>query len=69
MHYILWTKKVVSIDNDIYVRVLGAGLIVLSIYFFFFSNKIKIPANQWTAASAGIISGLINGFFLFQVRL
>lgn len=56
-------KNVVSIDNDIYVRVLGAGLIVLSIYFFFFLNKIKIPANQWTAASAGIISGLMNGFF------
>jgi len=55
--------NIVSIDNDIFVRILGGALILLSIYFFFFSSKISIPANQWTASTAGIVTGLMNGFF------
>ena len=54
--------NIVSIDNHIIIKVLGIALILLSIYFLFFANKIKVPANQLTASIAGITAGLMNGF-------
>ncbi len=54
--------NLVSIDNSSIIKILGISLILLSIYFFFFANKIQIPANQFTAAVVGITAGLMNGF-------
>lgn len=52
----------VKIDNDIFMKILGIALILLSIYFYFFSKKIKMPANQLTATITGVVAGLMNGF-------
>ena len=39
------------------------ALILVSIYFIFFSSRIKIPANKKGQITAGTISGLLGGFF------
>lgn len=42
-------------------RILGVTLVVLSIYFIFFSSRLVIRANLWTGLAAGTISGLCGG--------
>lgn len=44
-------------------RVLGGLLIVLSAYFFFLSGKISIKSGPVSGASAGLVSGFMNGLF------
>lgn len=56
-------KNIVSMNNTNAMMFLGVALILLSVYFFFFSTKIQIPANQTTAAVSGTASGLMSGFF------
>lgn len=53
----------VNTDNELAVKLLGGLLILFSIYFFLFSDKVKLPNNQISASIAGIISGVISGFF------
>ena len=42
---------------------LGIALLVLSIYFFFFSGKIKINPTWYAGLIAGIVSGIMSGMF------
>lgn len=49
--------------NDLMVLLLGIALFVLSIYFFFYSDKIKIRACWYTGLTAGVISGIMDGLF------
>ncbi len=42
---------------------LGFVLIILSIYFFFFSGKIQFKPALWKGALAGALSGIMNGLF------
>ena len=53
----------VNSSNDIALKILGGFLVALSIYFFIFADKIKIPNNRISASAAGLISGLTGGFF------
>ena len=39
----------------------GITLVVLSIYFIFFSSRLVIRANLWTGLAAGAISGVCGG--------
>lgn len=55
--------NIVRMDNTYAMMVVGSALLVLSIYFYFLSDKIKMPANQTTAAVSGSVSGLMSGFF------
>ena len=48
-------------DNGLAMKILGLSLILLSIYFYFFSDKIKVPINKWSALIGGGISGLMGG--------
>jgi uncharacterized membrane protein YfcA len=43
-------------------RILGGLLLFLSVYFFFYSNRIKIQANWKTAILASVLSGIMGGF-------
>lgn len=47
-------------------RILGAVLILVSLYFFFLSEKIKVKPTIPTQISMGTISGLMGGFFAMQ---
>lgn len=56
-------SNIVAMNNTYAMMILGSALLLLSFYFFFFSKKIRIPANQATAAMSGTASGLMSGFF------
>lgn len=49
--------------NDLLTLILGIALFGLSVYFFFFSNKIKIRATWYSGLIAGSISGIMSGLF------
>ena len=44
-------------------RILGAFLVVLSIYSVFFSDRIKVKATPINGAIMGVLSGTFTGFF------
>ena len=49
--------------NDTLILLLGIALFALSIYFFFFSGKIKIKPTWYAGLIAGVISGISGGLF------
>ena len=51
------------VSADIFEVLLGAVLIVLSIYFLFFNNRIKIRPGIFGGVVAGTLSGVLNGLF------
>jgi uncharacterized membrane protein YfcA len=54
------------IEDHILKRILGVALIVISIYFALFSQKIKLPITKKVQVGAGTLSGLMGGFFGMQ---
>ena len=54
------------IEDHILKRILGVALIVISIYFALFSQKIKLPTTKRVQVGAGTLSGLMGGFFGMQ---
>lgn len=52
-----------GMDNMVAVRIIGVLLVLLSVYLYFFSGKVKIPSNIWASSLAGAASGLMGGFF------
>lgn len=52
-----------SQDNDTLTLLLGIALVVLSVYFFFFSEKMKIKATWYAGLIAGLFSGIMGGMF------
>lgn len=53
----------VGSPNELALKILGGFLIVLSVYFFIFAQRIKLPNNRVSASVAGLVSGLVGGFF------
>ena len=49
------------IEDHILRQILGAALIVISIYFALFSQKIKLPTTKQVQVEAGTLSGLMGG--------
>ena len=47
-------------------RILGVALILISIYFMLFSQRIKLPTTKKVQVGAGTLSGLMGGFFGMQ---
>ena len=52
-----------SQKNETLILILGIVLVLLSVYFFFFSNKIKIKPTWYAGLIAGTISGVMGGMF------
>jgi uncharacterized membrane protein YfcA len=42
---------------------LGIALFILSMYFFFFTDKIKIKPTWYAGLTAGVVSGIMSGMF------
>lgn len=59
-------RLVGTIDTHSMKRVLGAVLIAVSIYFYFFSGKIRVNPGIGIQASMGSLSGLMGGLFAMQ---
>ncbi len=49
--------------NQTMILLLGIALFVLSVYFFFFSDKIKIRPTWYAGLFAGAVSGIMSGMF------
>ena len=54
------------IEDYILRQILGVALILISIYFALFSQKIKLPTTKKVQVGAGTLSGLMGGFFGMQ---
>ena len=50
-------------DDTTLILLLGIALVALSIYFFFFSDKIKIKPTWYAGLIAGLLSGVMGGMF------
>ena len=50
-------------SDDLLKKLLGVFLIVMSVYFFLKSNKIKLKPNPWLGVGCGLISGVTGGLF------
>lgn len=53
----------VAVSGEIFEILLGAVLIVLSVYFLFFSQRIRMKATAANGALAGALGGGLNGLF------
>ena len=51
------------IDTTVMLKIFGAFLILLSVYFLFFSGKIRVKANVMTATVCASLSGVVGGLF------
>lgn len=56
------TTALVNMANDTAVRIFGVALVFLAVYLIFFSDRVRVPSNLWTATIAGVASGLLGGF-------
>ncbi|MBE6563848.1 MAG: sulfite exporter TauE/SafE family protein [Ruminococcaceae bacterium] len=52
-----------SQKNETMVLLLGIAMCLLSLYFFFFSGKIKIKPTWYAGLIAGVLSGIMGGLF------
>ena len=52
-----------SQDNTVLTLLLGIALLVLSVYFYFFSDKMKIKPTWYAGLIAGVLSGVLEGMF------
>ena len=59
-------KAVASVDSHTLKHILGVILILVSIYFFFISERIKVRATTGIQVTMGTASGLMGGFFGMQ---
>ncbi len=57
VYFSVWVSK------DIFEILLGAVLIILSVYFLFFNKRISIKPTVLNGAIAGGIGGALNGLF------
>ncbi|MBO5824843.1 MAG: sulfite exporter TauE/SafE family protein [Prevotella sp.] len=55
-----------SIEDRLLHIILGCVLVLTSIYFAVFSQRIKLPATRSVQIGAGGLSGLMGGFFGMQ---
>ncbi len=54
------------IEDQTLRQILGVALVVISIYFMVFSQRIKLPTTKGVQVGAGALSGLMGGFFGMQ---
>ncbi|MCQ2092302.1 MAG: sulfite exporter TauE/SafE family protein [Fibrobacter sp.] len=57
---------VANFDDKFLKHILGAILIVISIYFFFISEKIKLKPSLLAQVGLGTLSGIMGGLFAMQ---
>lgn len=52
-----------SVTHEVLICLLGIALFGLSVYFLFFTDKIKIKPTKAAGFAAGVISGVMGGLF------
>lgn len=60
----VWSIRFAKMQSDtVMVKFLGAVLILVSIYFFFFNDKIRVRPTILNGVIAGLIGGVGSGLF------
>lgn len=59
-------RTVAHVDSHAMKKVLGGVLICVSVYFFFFSGRIRLRPSVPVQVGMGSVSGLMGGFFAMQ---
>ncbi|MGN0202215.1 MAG: sulfite exporter TauE/SafE family protein [Candidatus Cryptobacteroides sp.] len=59
-------RMVAGMDGRVLKHILGGILIVVSIYFFFISERIRVKPTLTVQLTMGTASGLMGGFFAMQ---
>ena len=59
-------RTVAGIDSRLLKHVLGVILIIVSVYFFFISERIKVRPTMPVQLTMGTAAGLMGGFFAMQ---
>lgn len=57
---------VANVEGSSLKRILGGALILLSIYFFFFSERVSVRPTLPMQLSMGSLSGIMGGLFAMQ---
>lgn len=52
-----------SLPQSVIKRLMGVVLVVLSVYFLFFSKRIHLKPTVRNGIAAGLVAGLLNGLF------
>lgn len=52
-----------SLDNSVMVKILGAVLILLAIFLLAFGDRVRLTPSVLSASVAGTVSGLMSGLF------
>lgn len=53
-------------DDVLLRKILGVVLVFVSLYFAFFSRRIRIPSTRPYQMGAGVLAGIMGGFFGMQ---
>ena len=59
-------RIVEDLDQETLKKILGVTLIVAAVYFWFFTDKIRIKPTLTTQVTLGTLSGFMGGFFAMQ---
>lgn len=59
-------RMVAGVDDRLLKHILGAILILVSIYFFCISNRVRVRPSMGVQLSMGTASGLMGGLFAMQ---
>ena len=59
----LGVNTLMALDEDVLSKIMGTVLLILAVYFIFFSSKVHLKASLVSGLAAGAISGFCGGLF------
>ena len=59
----LGVNTLMALDEDALSKIMGTVLLILAVYFIFFSSKVHLKASLVSGLAAGAISGFCGGLF------
>lgn len=64
----LGVNTLMALDEDVLSKIMGTVLLILAVYFIFFSSKVHLKASLVSGLAAGAISGFVEDFLTSEVR-
>ena len=59
----LGVNTLMSLDEEVLSKIMGTVLLILAVYFIFFSSKVHLKGGIVSGLAAGAISGFCGGLF------
>ena len=60
---LLGVNTLMALDEAVLSKIMGTVLLVLAVYFIFFSSKVHLKAGLVSGLAAGAVSGFCGGLF------